>query len=128
MYFFLLAWSNPQFQHRHQRCKAPSLCKTFFITNICRLKDAGQKKYLSHNDFLTTSFSQLHLSQRLFTTSFSHHCPYIFAHTTVFTRSQYTRNLSLLYKYDLEILHVSQIRLSSDPCIFDILRSIKLKP
>ena len=23
-------------KHRHQRCKASSLCKTFFITNICQ--------------------------------------------------------------------------------------------
>ena len=78
-------------KHRHQRCKARSLCKTFFITNNCPLKEAGQKKYLSHNVFLTTSFSQrlsptvfltryfsLCLSHNvLFTTSFSHLSPYI---------------------------------------------------
>ena len=43
-------------KHRHQRCKAHGLCKTFFITNICRFREASQKKYLAHTDFLTTSF------------------------------------------------------------------------
>ena len=28
------------------------------VTNICREKEAGQNKYLSHNDFLTASFTQ----------------------------------------------------------------------
>ena len=74
-------------RHRHQRCKAPSLCKTFFITNICQLKEAGQKKYLSHTDFLTsytifltTSFSPLLSHNVLLTASFSHR--YIVVHTT----------------------------------------------
>ena len=87
-------------KHRHQRCKAPSICKTFFITNIFRLKEAGQKKYVlqllsynvtsfsqrhshyvSHNIFLT-SFSQ-RLSHNIFLTGlFSHRCPYIIIHTT----------------------------------------------
>ena len=67
------------FKHRHQICKAPSLCKTFFITSNCRLKEAGQKKYLtasfsqhlSHTVFLTLSFS-LCLSHNVFlTTSYS---------------------------------------------------------
>ena len=93
-------------KHRHQRCKAPSLCNQFFITNICRSKEAGQKKYLSYNVFLTTSFLTTSFffttsfSQRLshnifLTTSFSqrlshnvfltaslfHRCPYIIIHT-----------------------------------------------
>ena len=83
------------FKHRHQRCKAHSLCKTFFITSNCQLKEAGQKKYFSHNVFLSTPFSPrfshnvfltMSFSQRLshnvlFTTSFSPCCPYIFVHT-----------------------------------------------
>ena len=78
-------------KHRHQRGKAPSLCKTFLITNNCRLKEAGQTKYLFHNVFFTKSFPQrlshtvfltryfsLCLSHNvLFTTSFSHLSPYI---------------------------------------------------
>ena len=91
-------------KHRHQRCKASSLCITFFFTNICRLKEAGQKNIffitsflqrLSHNIFLTTSFS-LRLSHNIFLTSFSqrlshnaflpasfsHRCPYIIIHIT----------------------------------------------
>ena len=62
--------------HRHQRCNAPSLCKTLLITNICRVKEAGQKKYLSHNVFfynvfLSTSFS-ISLSHNVFLTTLSH--------------------------------------------------------
>ena len=51
---FLLIY---RLKHSHQRCNATSLDLTFFNTNICRLEIAGQKKYLSHNVFLT-SFSQ----------------------------------------------------------------------
>ena len=93
-------------------------------------------KYISHNDFFTMPFSQ-RLSQRLshyvFLTPFFLHnvfrtpFPYIFVHTTqssVLTTSQYTRNLSVLYKYP----KISQIRLSSYPRLFDNCWSIKLKP
>ena len=62
-------------KHRHQRCKAPSLCKTFFITSNCRLNEAGQNNYLSHNVFLNaflTPFFSQRLSHNVFlTTSFS---------------------------------------------------------
>ena len=98
-------------KHRHQRCKAPSLCKILFITDICRLKEAGKNKYLSHNVFFfqrlshnvfpNKSFSQ-RLSHVFFTTSFIHRCLYIFFHTRlneVLTASQYRRNLSVLHKY-----------------------------
>ena len=107
------------YKHRHQRCKAPSLGKTFFHTNICQWNNAGQKKYLSHNDFLTTSFSQ-HLSHNVFFTSLPLHIP----HNVVLSTSQYAGNLSLLYKCP----NIYQIRLSSLPCYFNILWSIKLNP
>ena len=118
----VVQFSN-RLKHRHQRCKAPSLCKTFFITNTCRLKEAGQKKYLSYNFFLTRSFSQrlsnnvflttsfsLRLLHNIFlTTSFSQRISHsVFLtplplhnhpNNVVLTTSQYTRNLSVLYKY-----------------------------
>ena len=81
-----------QLKHRHQRCKASSLCKTSFITNICRLKVAGQKIYIYYN-FLTMSFSPA-LSHNIFLTTSSlplHFRP----HNVVLTTSRYTRNLSL---------------------------------
>ena len=49
----------------------PPAYATFFMTNICWLKEAGQKKYLYHNDFLTTSFSQRLTHNVSLTTSFS---------------------------------------------------------
>ena len=59
-----------KFKHRHHICKAPRLCKTFFITNICRLKETGQNKYISHNDFFLQRLSHnifliISFSQRL---------------------------------------------------------------
>ena len=45
--------------------QSPSLCKPFFIKNSCRLKEAGQKKDIFHNDFFTTSFSK-RLSHNVF--------------------------------------------------------------
>ena len=64
-------------KHRHQRCKAPRLCKTFFITNICLLKEAGQNKFLSYTDLLTTCFSQ----------RFSHSILQRFCHNVFLTTS-----------------------------------------
>ena len=93
--------------------QSPSLGKTFFDTNICQYNNAGQKKYLSHNDFLTTFFSQ-HLSHNVFFTPLPLN---IRPHNVVLTMSQYARNLSLLYKCP----NNSQIRISSVPCYFDIL-------
>ena len=120
--------------------------KTSFITNNCRLKEPGQKKYLSprlsyvflitsfsyrlaHNVFLTTSFS-LCLSHNVsLTTSFTQPL----SHTVALTYSSSqrhniqtpcTRNLSMLYKYP----KMSQISLSSDPRNFNIFWSMKLKP
>ena len=74
------------------------------------------KQRLSHNVFITTPFSQ-----RLFHTvalaySSTQRSPHNVTH--------YRRNLSVLYKSP----NISQIRLSSVPCNFDILRSIKVKP
>ena len=107
------------YKHRHQRWKTPSLCKTFSITINGRSKETVQKKYLSHNDFvikhlshnvyLTTSFSQC-LSHNVFlTTSFSQRLSNNFlSHTVALTYSstqvvlttlRYTCNLSVLYKY-----------------------------
>ena len=73
----------------------------------------------SHNVFLTTSFSQRCPNLFLYTctyaffvfltTSFSCRCSYIF----VLTTSQYTRNVSVIYKN----LKISHICLSSDPVI-----------
>ena len=69
---------------------------------------------LSYNVFLTTSFSQ-RISHSVFLKPLSlHNHP----HNVVPTRSQYTRNLSVLYKY----IKISQIRLSSNPRNFAICR------
>ena len=73
-------------RHRHQRCKAPRLCKTFFITSNCRLKEAGKKKYLSHNVFLSTPFSHRSSHNVFFTMSFSQH--------NVFLTTPYSQRLS----------------------------------
>ena len=113
--------------------QSPSLCKTFLITIICRLKEAGKKKYLSHNDFLmtflqrlshniflTTSFSQ-RLSHNVFLTPLPLH---IRPHSVFLTTLQYTRNLSVLYKYP----KIFQICLSSESRNFDNFWSIKLTP
>ena len=70
-------------KYRHQRCKAPNICKTFFITNNCRLKEAGQKKYIFHNDVLTTSFSQRPSHNVFFTTS----CWWLLSHNVFFITS-----------------------------------------
>ena len=123
MFFFMPSRYIETLKHRHQRCKAPSLCKTIFIANI------GQMKYffftttllqgLSHNGFFTTSFSQ-RLSHVFFTPLSLHILP----HNVVLTPPQYMRNLSVLYICP----KISQIRLSSVPCNFNILESIKLKP
>ena len=114
---------NPIIKHRHQICKAPSLCKTFCITNNCRLIEAGQKisfsQRLSYYVFLTTSFSQRLIQNVFLTTSFSHCCSYIFVLTTL----QYSRYPSVLYKYP----KISPIYLSQDPRNFIILWLIKLK-
>ena len=118
------------FKHRHQRCKAPSPCKTFFITNNCRLKEASQKKDHSHNVFLTTAFTQrlahniflpTFFSQRLphynflttslsrlshnvfLTTSFSHRCPDIFVHTTYSSQLHNIRVIFLCCKNSTNI-------------------------
>ena len=113
-------------KHRHQRCKAPSLCKAFFITSNCRLKETGQKNYLSHNVFLSTPFSHRFSHNVFLTTSYSQRLSHnifltllplhIGPHTVVLTKSQYSRNPSVLYKYP----KISQICLSSDPCYFII--------
>ena len=96
------------------------LCKTFFITNICQLKESGEKKYLSHNDLFTTCFSQrvshnvflttsfyqrrYHnacLSHNVFLTAyFSQSLPvHIRPHHIILTTSRYTRYLSVLYTF-----------------------------
>ena len=72
---------------------------------------------LSHNVFLTTPFSQ-GLSHNVFFTSLPLH---IRPHNVVLTTSQYTRNLSVLYKCP----NISKIL---DPRFLNILWSIKLKP
>ena len=121
--------------------QSPQPIQKFFITNICRLEEAGQNKYLSYNVFLTTSFSQRlshnvilttsfsqHLSHNVFlTTSFSQRISHSFfltplplhnhPHNVVLKTSQYTRNLSVLYKY----LKISQITLSLNPRNFAII-------
>ena len=109
-----------------RNAKPFSLCKTLFITNICRLKEAREKKYICHNVFLTTSFSKS-LSHNVFLTmSFwqrlSHNVFFtplplhILPHNVGLTASLYTGNPSVLYKYS----KISRIRLSSDPRNFDI--------
>ena len=76
----------------------------------------------SHNVFLTTFFSQ-RLSHNAFLTTYfllrlcsplplNNHPHYV-----ILSTSQYMRNLSVLYKYP----KISQIRLSSNPCNFNIL-------
>ena len=115
-------------KHRHQRCKAPSLCKTFFITSYCRLKEAGQKNYLttsfsqrlSHTVFLTTSFSLCLFHHVLFTTSFSQNLSNTVALTnwstqrsphkvTIFVLSfcavQISKNISNLSKFRPLLFH-----------------------
>ena len=93
-----LFWLSLQYRkHRHQWCKAPSLCKTFFITNNCRLKEAGQKKYLSHNVFLSKPFSHRFSHFDFLTTAYSQRLFNIFLlilplhirpHNVVLTTSQ----------------------------------------
>ena len=63
------------------------------MTNICRLKEAGRKKYLSHNAFsytvfFTTSFSQ-RLSQNVFRPTFFSQRLF---HTEAFTYSSSQRS------------------------------------
>ena len=90
---------------------------TFIITNIHRLQIAGD---ISHNVFLTTSFSHC-LSHNVFLTTSSYQClsknvtllPLrIRPHNVVLTKPWYTYNLCLC----------------SYPRYFDIFLSIKLKP
>ena len=67
------------------------------ITNIIRLKEAGQKKYLSHNGFLTTSFVTTSFSQHLSHNVVIIPLPLHFRpQNVVLTMSRYKRNLSFL--------------------------------
>ena len=102
---------NIYYKHRHQICKAPNLCKAFFITNICRLKETGQTKYFSYNVFLTTSFSK-RLSHNVVITPLPLH---IRPHNVVLITSRYTRNLSLMFHAQTAV-------------IWNILSSVTLKP
>ena len=123
----VLARTSSSLEHRHQRCKAPSLCKTFFITSNCRLKETVQKNYLSHNVFLSTPFSHRFSHNVFLTTSYSQRLSHnifltllplnIGPHNDVLTKSQHSRNPSVLYKYP----KISQICRSSDPSYINIL-------
>ena len=98
-----------------------------------RSKEISFSQRLSYNYFLTTSFSQrvshnvfltMSFSQPLFHNVFLTPLPlHIRPTNVVLTTSQFTRNLSLLYKCPI----ISHIRLSSNPRNFDFW-SIKLKP
>ena len=94
--------------------------RNIFLTTsfLQRLSHNSFSQRLSHNVFLTTSFSQ-RISHSVFLKPLHNH-----PHNVVPKTSQYTRNLSVLYKY----LKISQIRLSSIPRNFDNFWSIKLKP
>ena len=102
----MINWSYnsiERIKHRHQRCKAPSICKTFFITTICRLKESSQKQDLSHNVFLATAFTQ-RLSNNIFLpTFFSKRISHTVVLTTISQKihllitSSYTRNLSTFF-------------------------------
>ena len=91
-----------------------------------RSKEISFLQRLSYNVFLTTSFSQRHSQNVFLTTSFSQRIShsvfftplplYNHPHNVVLITSQYTRNLSMLYKY----LKIYQIRLSSNPRNFAI--------
>ena len=126
-----------KYKHRHQRCKAPSpqppaifyheyLSIERSRSNEISFLQVPSYNVFSHSVFLTASFSQ-HLSQNVFLTPYFlqrlshsvfltplplHNHP----HNVVITTSQYTRNLSLLYKYP----KISQIRLSANPRNFAI--------
>ena len=125
----MLSTEKIKIKHRHQRCKAPTQpMQNILYHEYFRLKEAGQKKYLSqrlsHNFFLTTSYSQRH-SHNVFLLRLSHAVALTYSSTcVVLTAPQYTRNLSVRCKY----LKISQIRQRSDPLNFDIFWSIKLKP
>ena len=114
---FRLRFKTPHtVKHRNQRCKAPSICKTILLRIIVNKKKQVKinifLQRLSNNFFLTMSFPQ-HLSHNVFLTPLLLH---IRQHNVVLTTSQYTRNISVLNK----CRKISQIRLSSMPCSFDI--------
>ena len=78
---------------------------------VCLTTSFSFSRRLYQNVCLTTSFS---FSQRLSHSVFLTPLPlHIRPHNIVLTTSQFTRNLSVLYKYP----KIYQIRLSSDPII-----------